>query len=173
LQLHYIFLPLIFLIAINFITTRTSTTVLRPFVRDYPGEPVPEEDSPTHHFDHHPVFINFFHLPRSIASSLFKLLAWQFFAQPLSMSSLVFLSVWSPPPLIPYISSPNRCLLFAAKGIIRSPITSCSTRDHSIAAMFAENGIGREEGDGSAQRGQSIIYDCLVFHCFVSCTEIV
>jgi len=24
-------------------TTTTSTTVLRPFVRDYPGEPVPEE----------------------------------------------------------------------------------------------------------------------------------
>jgi len=24
-------------------TTTTATTVLRPFVRDYPGEPVPEE----------------------------------------------------------------------------------------------------------------------------------
>jgi len=24
-------------------TTTTTTTVLRPFVRDYPGEPVPEE----------------------------------------------------------------------------------------------------------------------------------
>jgi len=31
---------------------------------------------PTHHPDY-PVFINFFHLPRSIASSLFKLRAWQ------------------------------------------------------------------------------------------------
>jgi len=31
--------------------------------------------SPTHHPDHHPVFINFFHLPRSIA----KLHAWQSF----------------------------------------------------------------------------------------------
>jgi len=30
----------------------------------------------------------------------------------------------------------------AAKGIIRSPITSCSTRDHFVAATFAENGIG-------------------------------
>jgi len=28
--------------------------------------------SPTHHPDHHPIFISFFHLPRSIASSLFK-----------------------------------------------------------------------------------------------------
>jgi len=38
-----------------------------------------KKHSPTHHPDHHPVFINFFHLPRSIASSLFKLRAWQFF----------------------------------------------------------------------------------------------
>jgi len=37
---------------------------------DYPGEPVPEE-TPTHHPDHHPIFISFFHLPPSIASSLF------------------------------------------------------------------------------------------------------
>jgi len=36
--------------------------------------------SPTHHHpDHHPIFISFFHLPRSIASSLFKLRAWQSF----------------------------------------------------------------------------------------------
>ena len=27
---------------------------------------------------------------------------------------------------------------------------------------FAANGIGREGGDGSAQRGGSVIYDCLV-----------
>ena len=35
--------------------------------------------SPTHHPDHHPIFIGFFHLPQSIASSLFKLRAWQSF----------------------------------------------------------------------------------------------
>ena len=95
--------------------TRTTTTILWPVVRDYPGEPVPEE-TPTHHPDHHPVFISFFHLPRSIMSSLFKLRAWQSFAQPVSMSSfsLVYFVVWSPPPHIPYISSPNQCLLFAA-----------------------------------------------------------
>ena len=56
----------------------TTTTVLWPFVRDYPGEPVPEE-TPTHDPDHHPIFISFFYLPRSIASSLFKLHAWQSF----------------------------------------------------------------------------------------------
>jgi len=27
-------------------TTTTTTNVLRPFVRDYPGEPVPEETHP-------------------------------------------------------------------------------------------------------------------------------
>jgi len=36
------------------------------------------------------------------------------FAQPLSTSSLVYLLAWSPAPHIPYISSPNQCLLFAA-----------------------------------------------------------
>ena len=59
--------------------TTHTTTALRPFVRDYPGEPVPEETLTTHYPDHHPVFISFFHLPRSIASSLFKLCAWQSF----------------------------------------------------------------------------------------------
>ena len=35
--------------------------------------------SPTHHPDHHPIFISFFHLPRSTASSLFKLCVWKSF----------------------------------------------------------------------------------------------
>jgi len=38
-----------------------------------------KKHSPTHHPDHHSLFISFFHLPRSIASSLFKLRAWQSF----------------------------------------------------------------------------------------------
>jgi len=45
------------------------------------------------------------------------------FAQPLSTSSLVYLLVWSTPPHIPYISSPNQCLLFA-------------THAHTIATCF-------------------------------------
>jgi len=57
------------------------------------------------------------------------------------------------------------CNAFAAKGIIRSPITSRSRRDHSVSAALAANGIGREGGDGSAQRGQNVIYDCLVCFC--------
>ena len=78
-----------------------------------------KKHSPTHHLDNHPVFISFFRLPRSTASSLFKLCAW-LFAQPLSTSSLV----WSPPPHIPYISLPSQCLLFA-------------TYAHTITACFA------------------------------------
>ena len=38
-----------------------------------------KKHSSTHHPDRHAVFISFFHLPRSIASSVFKLRAWQSF----------------------------------------------------------------------------------------------
>ena len=50
---------------------RTTTTVSWPFVRDDRGEPVPEETF-THPPSYHPIFISFFHLLRSTASSLFK-----------------------------------------------------------------------------------------------------
>jgi len=83
-----------------------------------------KKHSPTHHPDHHPIFIGLFHLLRSIASSLFKLRLDNLFAQPLSMSSLLYLLVWSPPPHIPYISSPNQSLLF-------------TTHAHTIATCFA------------------------------------
>jgi len=54
-----------------------------------------------------------FNLPRSTASSLLR--AWQSFCTLLSISIsyLVYLLLWSPPPHTPYISSPNQCLLFA------------------------------------------------------------
>jgi len=38
-----------------------------------------KKNSPTHHPDYHPIFISFFHLLWSIASSTFKLRAWQSF----------------------------------------------------------------------------------------------
>jgi len=38
-----------------------------------------KKHSLTNHPDHHAIFISFFNLPRSIASSLFKLCAWQSF----------------------------------------------------------------------------------------------
>jgi len=59
---------------------KTTTTVLWPFVRDYPGEPVSEKNT------HPPTILIIIQslsacyiLPRSIASSLFKLRAWQSF----------------------------------------------------------------------------------------------
>ena len=70
-----------------------------------------KKHSPTRHPDHRPIFISFFHLPRSIASSMFKLYSFcttsvhVLFGLPLCLE---------PPPHIPYISSPNQCLLFAA-----------------------------------------------------------
>jgi len=42
------------------------------------------------------------------------------------------------------------------------PTTSYSRRDHFVTATFAANEIGREGGDGSAQRGRSV---CLVLFC--------
>jgi len=50
-----------------------------------------KKHSTTHHPDHHPIFISFFHLPRSIASSLFKLRAWQSFCTTSLHDLLVYL----------------------------------------------------------------------------------
>jgi len=50
-----------------------------------------KKHSPTRHPDHHPIFISFFHLLWSIASSLFRLRAWQSFLHNLlGISSTVF-----------------------------------------------------------------------------------
>jgi len=93
--------------------TQHTTTILWPFVQDYPGEPIPE--------DTHPPTILII-IQSSSASSVYhdplhppcsNDVLGNLFAQLLSMSSLVYLLVWSPPPHIPYISSPNQCLLFA------------------------------------------------------------
>jgi len=78
-----------------------------------------KKHSPTHHPDHHPVFINFFHLPRCIASSLFKLRAWQCFC---TTSFHVLFGL--PLGLEPSTSYSNQCLLFAAHA-------------HTIATCFA------------------------------------
>jgi len=64
-----------------------------------------------------------YHDPQHPPYSNYMLLG-NLFAQPLSISSLVYLLVWSPPPHIPYISSPNQCLLFTAHA-------------HTIATCFA------------------------------------
>ena len=52
-----------------------------------------KKHSPTHHPDHHPIFISFFHLLRSIASTLFKLRAWQSFCK--TSPHVLFSTSWS------------------------------------------------------------------------------
>jgi len=92
----------------------TITTVLRPFVRDYPGEPVPEET-----LTHPPSWSSSNLYQLLLSTTIHSILLVQItclaiFLHNLSMSSLVYLLIWSPPPHIPYICSPNQCLLFAA-----------------------------------------------------------
>ena len=76
----------------------TQLLLLQPFVRDCPGEPVPEET-----FSHSPILITI--QPLSASSIYYD--PWHppcsiyvldnLFAQPLSKSSLVYLLVWNPP----------------------------------------------------------------------------
>jgi len=69
-----------------------------------------KKHSPTHtNPDHQSSFISFIHLLWFIVSSLFNLHAWQFFAQPLSKSRLVYLLVSHPPLHTQYISLSNHC----------------------------------------------------------------
>jgi len=66
------------LITLRDLTTHTHTTTI-PLSGTTRVSQYQKKHSPTHHPDHDPIFISFFHLPRSIASSLFKLRAWQSF----------------------------------------------------------------------------------------------
>jgi len=123
------------------------------FCPGLPGWAGTRRNSPTHHPDHHPVFISFFHLPWSIASSLFKLRGWQsfcttsfyvLFGLPLGLEPstsyyihlFLFFLYYATRYVIHWsilfckqnslwtISSPNHCLLFA-------------THAHTIATCFA------------------------------------
>ena len=99
-----------------------TTTVLRPFVRDYPGEPVPEGTLI------HPPSWSSSNLCQLLPSTtihsilLVQITCLAIFLHNLFPCPLVYLLVWSPPPHIPYISSPNQCLLFAAHA---HTITTC------------------------------------------------
>jgi len=64
--------------------THTTTTVYGPLSGTTRVSRYQKKHSPTHLPDHHPIFISFFDLPRSIPSSLFKLRAWQSFLHNLS-----------------------------------------------------------------------------------------
>jgi len=101
----------------------TTTTVLQPFVRDYPGEPAPEETL-THPPSWSPSYL-YQLLP---SATIHSILLVQITCLPIFLHNLspcpLYLLVWSLQPHIPYISSPNKCLLFAAHA-------------HTIAACFA------------------------------------
>ena len=72
-----------------------------------------KKHSPTHtHPDHRTSFINFLHLLWSIASSLFKLCAWQSFSTT-SLRCLVYLLVLDPLLHTLCISSHNHHFIFA------------------------------------------------------------
>jgi len=103
------------------ITTATTTTVLRPVVRDYLGELVPEE-----RFTHPPSWSssNLYQLLPSTTINSILLVQITCLTILLHKSSFVYLLVWSPPPQSPYISLPNQCLLFA-------------THVHTFPACFA------------------------------------
>ena len=95
-----------------------------PFSRTTQVSQYQKKHSPTHTYPDQPSFISFLHLLQSMASSLFNLHTWQSFCTTCLQVSLVYLLVWHPPLHIPYISSPNHCLLF-------------TTNAHTISTCFA------------------------------------
>jgi len=84
------------------------------FVRDYPGEPVPEETFTHSHLSYHQPSLITYDDPQYPPCSIY--VTHSHFAQPPSKSCLVYLFVWHPSLQTPYISSPNHCLI----GILRS-----------------------------------------------------
>jgi len=96
------------------------------FVRDNPGEPVPEETFTHLHLSWSSIVPYLLH-PSTTIHGILSVQSTHltiFFPQSLSKFSLVYLLAWHPPLHTPYISSPKHCLLFA-------------TDAHTIAACFA------------------------------------
>jgi len=113
-------------------TTTTTTTILWTFVWDYPGEPVQKKHSLSHHPDHHPIFISFFHLPWSIASSLFKLRAWQSFCSK-------HVTLFSPASSQACISKFPIIFSSAGQKPFLSPNQQCQTNDKCFMATIQTN----------------------------------
>jgi len=65
------------LLKVNIKSTTQQQPFYGPLSRTTQVNRYQKKHSPTHHPDHHLTFSSFLHLPRSIASSLFKLRAWQ------------------------------------------------------------------------------------------------
>jgi len=105
---------------------RTEGTHTQPFygsmdfVRDNPGEPVPEET-----FTHsHLLWSSIIPFLLHPSTMIHGILPVQPKRLTVSKFSLVYFLAWHPPLHTPYISSPNHCLLFA-------------THAHTIATCFA------------------------------------
>jgi len=119
-------------------TTTTTTAVLRPFVRDYPGEPVPEET-----FTHSHLFwssvICFLNLLRSIASFLFSLRTWQSFCT--TSFQVLFGLLLGKVPFTSYFFSqslsyfrnawPYQCNLFCCS--TKTKTLKPKSRDHNVS----------------------------------------
>ena len=82
-----------------------------------------KKHSPTHHPDHRPIFVSFFHLPRSVASSFFKLRAWQ------SFCTTCFHAIESEPPF--YVFNYEFVIPFLALSI-------CACRLMCVSYMLLE-----------------------------------
>jgi len=110
----------------------TTTIVLWPFVRVSQYQ---KNHSPTHHPDHHPTFISFFHLLRSIASSLFKLRAWQSFCTT-SLHVLFGLPLRLEPSTSYSIHFFTQCLLFAAHAHTITTCFAAVSRSYHLFLVF-------------------------------------
>ena len=104
------------------------------FVRENPGELVPEETFT--HYTHRghqsslsafSIYNELWHPPYSIH------VLYSLFPQSLSKFSLVYLLACYPPLYTPYISSPNHCLLFAAHA---HTIATCSAVVPRIKRLY-------------------------------------
>jgi len=77
------------------------------FVRDNPGEPVPEETFTHSHLSWSSIVPYLLH-PSTMIHGIFPVQSTCLYP-----CFLVYLLAWHPPLHTPYISSPNHCLLFA------------------------------------------------------------
>jgi len=110
---------------ISYLHNTTTTIILRPLSGTTRVSRYQNKHWPIHHPDHHPIFISFLHLLRSIASSLFKLCAWQ------SLCTTSPCPLWSTSwsralhhMFHTFVHPINQCLLFAIHA-------------HTIATCFA------------------------------------
>jgi len=109
------------------ITTTTTTTIYGPLSGTTQVSRYQKKHSPIHHPDHNPIFISFFHLLRSIASSLFKLRVWQSFC---TTSLRVLFG-------LPFGLEPSTSYSIGLHFFTYSQCLLFTTHAHTIATCFA------------------------------------